>query len=75
MTVWRVLRKRLEMKPYRLHLVQFLHSFWYKVYIPRFIKIGSGVQKLIGGIHIQIYRDTHRQHGDLITLWAKNYNI
>jgi hypothetical protein len=29
MTVWRVLRKRLEMKPYRLHLIQFLQSFWY----------------------------------------------
>ena len=24
MTVWRVLRKRLHMKPYRLHLLQFL---------------------------------------------------
>jgi hypothetical protein len=30
--------------------------------IPSFIKIGSGFQKLIGGIH------THRQHGDLISL-------
>jgi hypothetical protein len=33
MTVWRVLRKRLEMNPYHLHLVQFLQSFWYTVYI------------------------------------------
>jgi hypothetical protein len=31
MTVWRVLRKGLEIKPYRLHLVQFLQSFWYTV--------------------------------------------
>jgi hypothetical protein len=29
-------------------------------YIPSFIKIGSGIQKLIGGIH--------RQHGDRISL-------
>jgi hypothetical protein len=32
------------------------------IYIPSFIKIGSGIQKLIGGIH------THRQHGDRISL-------
>jgi hypothetical protein len=33
------------------------------IYIPSFINIGSGIQKLIGG-------DTqkHRQHGDLISL-------
>jgi hypothetical protein len=30
------------------------------IYIPSFMKIGSGIQKLIGGIH--------RQHGDLISL-------
>jgi hypothetical protein len=30
------------------------------IYIPSFIKIGSGIQKLLGGIH--------RQHGDLISL-------
>jgi hypothetical protein len=30
------------------------------IYIPSFMKIGSGIQKLIGG--------THRQHGDLIRL-------
>jgi hypothetical protein len=36
MTVWGVLRKRLEMKPYRLHLVQFLQSFWYTVYTANF---------------------------------------
>jgi hypothetical protein len=34
------------------------------IYIPSFIKIGSGIQKLMGGIHIQ----THRQQGDLINL-------
>jgi hypothetical protein len=32
MTVWRVLRKKLEIKSYRLHLVQFLQSFWYTEY-------------------------------------------
>jgi hypothetical protein len=31
--------------------------------IPSFVKIGSGVQKLIGG-----NSQTHRQHGDLISL-------
>jgi hypothetical protein len=31
------------------------------IYVPSFIKIGSGIHKLIGG-------DTHRQHGDLISL-------
>jgi hypothetical protein len=31
MTVWWVLRKRLEMKAYRLHLLQFLQLFWYTV--------------------------------------------
>jgi hypothetical protein len=31
-----------------------------KIYIPSFIKIGSGIQKLI--------RVTHGQHGDLISL-------
>jgi hypothetical protein len=30
--------------------------------IPSLIKIGSDIQKLIGGIH------RHRQHGDLISL-------
>jgi hypothetical protein len=30
------------------------------IYVPSFIKIGSGIQKLIWGIH--------RQHGDLISL-------
>jgi hypothetical protein len=30
------------------------------IYIPSFIKIGSGIQKLIQGIH--------RQHGDRISL-------
>jgi hypothetical protein len=32
--------------------------------VPSFIKIGSGVQELIGGIH----RHTHRQQRDLISL-------
>jgi hypothetical protein len=34
------------------------------IYVQSFIKIGSGIQKLIGGIHIQ----THRQHGYLTSL-------
>jgi hypothetical protein len=33
--------------------------------IPSFIKIGSGIQKLIGGGG---YTDTHRLDGDLISL-------
>jgi hypothetical protein len=33
-------------------------------YIPSFIKSGSGVRKLLRGIHIQ----AHRQQGDLISL-------
>jgi hypothetical protein len=32
------------------------------IYVPSFIKIGSGIQKLIRGIH------THRQQRDLISL-------
>jgi hypothetical protein len=34
------------------------------IYIPIFIKIGSGIQKLIRSIH----RHTDRQHDDLISL-------
>jgi hypothetical protein len=34
------------------------------IYVPSFIEIGSGIQKLIGGIH----RHTHRQQRDLISL-------
>jgi hypothetical protein len=33
-------------------------------YVPSFINIGSGIQKLMGRIHIQ----THREQGDLISL-------
>jgi hypothetical protein len=33
------------------------------MYIPSFIKIGSGIEKLFWGIHMQ----AHRQQGDLIT--------
>jgi hypothetical protein len=36
------------------------------IYIPDFIKIGSGIQKLLGGIHMQTHRQ--RQQGDLISL-------
>jgi hypothetical protein len=35
------------------------------IYIPSFIKIGPGIQTLIGG---NTYRKTHRQQGDLINL-------
>jgi hypothetical protein len=34
------------------------------IYVPSFIKIGSGVQKLIGGIH----RHTQREQRDLLSL-------
>jgi hypothetical protein len=34
------------------------------IYIQSFIKIGSGIQKLLEEMHIQ----THRQQGDLISL-------
>jgi hypothetical protein len=34
------------------------------IYVPSLIKIGSGVQKLMGGIH----RHTHGQQSDLISL-------
>jgi hypothetical protein len=33
------------------------------IYIPSFIKIGSGIQNLIGGDS-----QTHKQHGDCISL-------
>jgi hypothetical protein len=33
------------------------------IYIPSFIKIGSGIQELTGGD-----TQTHRQHGDRISL-------
>jgi hypothetical protein len=36
------------------------------IYAPSFIKIGSGVQKLIGGIHR--HTQTHGQQRDLISL-------
>jgi hypothetical protein len=32
------------------------------IYVPSFIKIGSGIRKLIGG-----YTETHRQQRDLIS--------
>jgi hypothetical protein len=35
------------------------------IYVPTFIKIGSGIQNLLGGIYIQ----THRQQDDLISLY------
>jgi Uri superfamily endonuclease len=36
--------------------------------IPGFMKIGSGIQKLIGRIHRHTDTHTHRQHGDRISL-------
>jgi hypothetical protein len=38
------------------------------IYIPTFIKIDSGIQKLIGVIHIQIHTQTQRQQDNLISL-------
>jgi hypothetical protein len=39
-------------------------------YIPSFIKIGSGIQKLIG-----LDTQKHRQHGDLISLLILFHNM
>jgi hypothetical protein len=38
------------------------------IYVPSFIKIGSGVHKLTGEIHRHTDAQTHRQHGDRISL-------
>jgi hypothetical protein len=38
------------------------------IYIPNFVTIGSGIQKLIEGIHRHADIETHRQHGDSISL-------
>jgi hypothetical protein len=38
------------------------------IYVPSFIKIGSGIQKLIGGIDIHTHTHTHGQQRDLISL-------
>jgi hypothetical protein len=51
------------------------------IHVPSFIKIGSGIQKLIEGIHRHTH--THRQQRDLISLLyffkkrkiGKKYNI
>jgi hypothetical protein len=40
------------------------------IYANSFIQIGSGVKKLLRGIHIKTY--THRQRGDLISLLVLN---
>jgi hypothetical protein len=38
------------------------------IYVPSFIKIGSGIQNLTGGcIDTNTHTDTHRQQGDLIS--------
>jgi hypothetical protein len=37
------------------------------IYIPSFIKIGSAIQKLIGGIQTHI--GTNKQHGDPTSLF------
>jgi hypothetical protein len=41
------------------------------IYMPSFIKIGSGIQKLTGGVCIQ----THRQQGNLISLLLLFFKI
>jgi hypothetical protein len=38
------------------------------VYIPRFIKISPGIQKLIGRMDSQTHRYTLRWHGDRISV-------
>jgi hypothetical protein len=38
------------------------------IYVPSFIKIGSGIQKLLIGIYRQTGTHTHRQQRDLISL-------
>jgi hypothetical protein len=38
------------------------------IYAPNFIKIGSGLRRLVVGIH----RHTHRQQGDLILIFFQN---
>jgi hypothetical protein len=38
------------------------------IYIPNFIKIGSGVKKLIGGIHTHKHTHAHGQQLDHISL-------
>jgi hypothetical protein len=38
------------------------------IYIPSLIRIGSGIQKLIGGIHRHKDIEIHSQHGDCIRL-------
>jgi hypothetical protein len=37
------------------------------MYIPSFVKIGSGIQNLIQ-VDTQMHKDTNRQHSDLINL-------
>jgi hypothetical protein len=41
------------------------------IYVPSFIKIGSGVQKLIGGGG-GIHRERHGQQRDLVSLFFQN---
>jgi hypothetical protein len=38
------------------------------IYVPSFMEIGSGIQKLIGGIHRPTDTHTHRLQDDLIGL-------
>jgi hypothetical protein len=38
------------------------------IYITSFTKMGLGIQKLIGGIHRHTDTQTHRQHGECISL-------
>jgi hypothetical protein len=38
------------------------------IYNESFIKVSSGVQKLLWGIHIQTHTDTYGQQGDIISL-------
>jgi hypothetical protein len=44
------------------------------IYVPSFIKIGSGIQKLIGGGYTYRHADTHMQEGELIRLHSFSEN-
>jgi hypothetical protein len=39
------------------------------IYVPSFMIIGTGIQNLLDGIHLQAHRHIHRQKGYLISLF------
>jgi hypothetical protein len=40
------------------------------IYIPNFVRIGSGIQELIAGTHIKTHTQIHRQQGDLLSQFS-----